>query len=420
MRAVTLARYLIGDLEAARTIASDPWRAIGVGLLFVTAAMIAREHDGVYLPAEPIHAALPFVGGLGGALASGSLLYAVSRLRGGASPGFGVMVTRWTALFLWTAPLAWLYGIPWERALDEHDAAVLNMMMLGLVATWRVTLSIRAGAMLFGASRTTVALVLLGVAAPLVAFGLLQQMMPLLVTMGGGRLPAGAAVAAGVSSRLLLVAMPAAIVLPILGLLAALDRSQPWSAATLGPPQARTNGPWGIALLALALGAPALALGQREQWHAHEVNVALVREDADAVIDALEDHRPEDFPPHWEPAPRGLFPWRPRARLLLDLLDASDTRPTTPRWARDHWLGALGELGAGYDRDRSVGPRFLARIAASSDADVRAMEAASDGVARELRYWPTADERGQREDEPLLEAARRRLGVELDDRETRF
>lgn len=126
MRATTLVRYLLGDLEAARTVASDPWRTIGVGLLLVTGAMIAREHDGAYLPAKPIHAALPFVAGLGGALASGSLLYAISRLRGGTSPGLVVMLTRWTALFLWTAPLAWLYGIPFERVFDEQDAAVLQ------------------------------------------------------------------------------------------------------------------------------------------------------------------------------------------------------------------------------------------------------------------------------------------------------
>lgn len=110
MRAATLVRYLFGDLDAARAIAADPWRAIGVGLLFVCSAMIAREYDGEYLPAEPIHIALPFLGGLGGALASGSLLYGVSRLRGGSTPGYVTMLARWTALFLFMAPLAWLYG----------------------------------------------------------------------------------------------------------------------------------------------------------------------------------------------------------------------------------------------------------------------------------------------------------------------
>ena len=42
-----------------------------------------------------------------------------------------------------TAPLAWLYAIPYERFLSPVGATRANLWTLGLVAAWRVLLIIR-------------------------------------------------------------------------------------------------------------------------------------------------------------------------------------------------------------------------------------------------------------------------------------
>lgn len=416
MRAGTLLRYLFGDLDAARTIASDPSRAIGIGLLFVCSAMIAREYDGEYLPGEPIHIALPFLGGLGGAFASGTLLYGVARFRRGVMPSYGTMLARWTALFLWTAPLAWLYAIPWDRFLSEHDAAVANMVVLGVVATWRVGLSVHVGSMLFGASPRHVSAVLLGVGAPLAAFGLFQQMLPLLATMGGGRLPVATQVAANVSSTLLIPAAFLALLMPVLGIATVFDKTESWNAAALDPPTPMRGGPLVIALVAIVFGVPMLAIGQREQRIAHAVMLAIRNDDAPAAIDALADHTPDELPPHWTPVP-GRFRWGRAPTSLLDLLDAADVRPDAAPWARTLWVRELAWSSFEQAREVDDGRRFLRRVAVLTDEDLESLGPARRHLDAQVGWWP--DEhwtlRGR---VPLSDAereelaiARRRLGV---------
>src|SRR5262249_10892210 len=46
-------------------------------------------------------------------------------------------------LFWLTAPLAWLYAIPYERFLSPGGATRANLMTLALVAAWRVVLMSR-------------------------------------------------------------------------------------------------------------------------------------------------------------------------------------------------------------------------------------------------------------------------------------
>ena len=108
----TLARYLAGGREAILTIASSR-HALWLGLLFVLSAGFAREYDGEDLLHEPGHLLLP----LGASLVSSLLLFGVlslGRATEEGEPPWGLRYLSFLGLFWMTAPLAWLYAVPYE------------------------------------------------------------------------------------------------------------------------------------------------------------------------------------------------------------------------------------------------------------------------------------------------------------------
>lgn len=141
MTLATLCKYLIGDRRAILDIAASR-SAVYIGLLFVLAAGLAREYDGEDLRSEPWH--LP----LGASLATSALLYlllqALLWIRGGQADGRRLRYRELLSLYWMTAPLALLYGIPFERFLSAADATRANLALLGIVSLWRVLLMSRA------------------------------------------------------------------------------------------------------------------------------------------------------------------------------------------------------------------------------------------------------------------------------------
>src|SRR5262245_61059042 len=124
--------YLIGNDKAIVRLASDR-RALWVGLLFVLSAGFAREYDGQDLLRQPWHLLLP----LGASLVSSFLLFCLLYCRliwtDPARPPFFSAYLSFLGLFWLTAPLAWLYAIPYERFMPETRAVEANLWTLGLV-----------------------------------------------------------------------------------------------------------------------------------------------------------------------------------------------------------------------------------------------------------------------------------------------
>lgn len=88
-----------------------------------------------------------------------------------------------------TAPMAWLYGIPFERLLGEREAASANVWILSIVSIWRVLILSRVYAVLFG-TYWLGALIRLGTfALTLVYAGVFVARVPLVNFMGGVHLP---------------------------------------------------------------------------------------------------------------------------------------------------------------------------------------------------------------------------------------
>ncbi|MFO0841704.1 MAG: hypothetical protein U0797_04780 [Gemmataceae bacterium] len=126
-----LLRYLLGRRDAIEAIAGNR-NALWIGLLFVLSAGFAREYDGEDLWNEPGYLVIP----LGASLVSSSLLfllaYGIAAGNGGARWGmFFPSYFAFLGLFWMTAPLAWLYAVPYEHFLSPVEAMRANLVTLG-------------------------------------------------------------------------------------------------------------------------------------------------------------------------------------------------------------------------------------------------------------------------------------------------
>src|SRR5574341_2207164 len=132
MSVQTLLLYLIGSRKAIETIASSR-SAVGLGLLFVLSAGFAREYDGADLLHEPWRVFIPFLASLVTSVILYSLLWATARVKEPAGLSFPEGFPSFLGLFWLTAPLAWLYAVPFERFLGPVEAMEANLACLGVV-----------------------------------------------------------------------------------------------------------------------------------------------------------------------------------------------------------------------------------------------------------------------------------------------
>jgi hypothetical protein len=192
MRLRTLPLYLIGNRQAILEIASDP-RAIWIGLLFVLSAGLAREYDAADLWGE-YH---PLFTPLAVSVAASLLLFLVGFGSmylypdpSGTRPPFWTAYRSFLALFWMTAPLAWLYAVPYERFLTPVDGTAANLWTLAVVATWRVLLMARVIAVITG-RRMITSFFLVMIFASATAFAAAAVVPPVKIVgfMGGTQVP---------------------------------------------------------------------------------------------------------------------------------------------------------------------------------------------------------------------------------------
>jgi hypothetical protein len=192
MRLRTLPLYLIGNRQAILEIASDS-RAIWLGLLFVLSAGLAREYDAEALVREPYFVMIP----VAVSTIASFLLFLVAcgpmyfyRESAGTRPPFGEAFQSFLGLFWMTAPLAWLYAIPYERFLSPVDATRANLWTLAVVAAWRILLMARVIAVITG-RRMLTSFFLVMVFASATAFAAAAVVPPVKIVsfMGGANVP---------------------------------------------------------------------------------------------------------------------------------------------------------------------------------------------------------------------------------------
>jgi len=323
----TLGLFLLGNGEAIRRLAATRQLWL-VGLLFTFSAGLAREYDAEDLLAEPWHLLIA----PGASWAAATALWLFVQFSGfgrwawspathdptlppGSPPHVDAPPTvvplaprlldsylAFLGLFWLTAPLAWFYGIPYERLMSAGEAANTNLTTLQLVALWRVVLMIRVLNVLYGIGPIVASIIVLLFGDALMLAALVAIPVPIFAIMGGVRL--------GDAER---VFATAALTGRILGTFAGLVLGLAWMCSF----SARRRWGWNIsqppvpllplaitAMVAIAWWCVWLPFTQPEQQLRHRVEHALRSNDFATGLNLLATHEADQFPPHWDPPPR--------------------------------------------------------------------------------------------------------------------
>ncbi len=307
MKASTLPRFLIGSRAAILEIAASRW-SLACAILFVISAGFAREYDGEDLVHEPWHVLRP----LAASLATGTILFLIvqtatinSKLRSGIeSPPSPQLYRVFMTLFWMTAPLAWLYAIPYERFLSPVDAVSANLTMLAIVSFWRVLLITRVISVIYGVAFVP-AWFLVMLFADIIVFFVVQFVeIPVIDVMGGIRHSARDQLIADTVFNLLILSFLTAPIW-ILGSLISLFFFKPkWPDLSEYASSNRSQGLIWLASVSVLVWAPVLFITQPEQMRRHEVESLLNSGQVEKALAVMSAHQHDDYPPQWEPPPR--------------------------------------------------------------------------------------------------------------------
>jgi hypothetical protein len=331
MRVATIIAYLTGRRAAILEVASDRTALVAAALLVLSAGL-ARNYDQASLRDEPWRLLGPFIASLA---INGPLfltIYGIARWKGIHGPGIGRAYLSFLTLYWMTAPLAWLYGIPYEAFLPPHEAARANLWTLGLVSAWRVALMVRVVSVVFNLPvRAALPLVMIVAdSAALAALHLLP--LPIISVMGGVN-PTNQMIAA----TALLATLVGWLTLPVWGVLmfftAYSRRTVPeWQVPSHPERAGRSRGALGFAVLVIAFWAALLPLTQPAQILAHRVERTYRSNGPAAALTLMSAHARTDFPFGWQPPPP-RFPAEPPNSEFLTVLEVIAEQPQAD-WVR--------------------------------------------------------------------------------------
>lgn len=358
---LTLIRFLMGQRAAILDVAACP-RALALGAVLVLSAGFAREYDGEDLLHEPWHLLIPH----GASLVTAFLLYTLVRLMGigrmrqplAFFSGFPMFLR----LYWMTAPLAWLYAIPFERWMSPGDAMFWNLRLLGIVSVWRVVLMIRVISVVYGAVplwRVIATVLLFGDAVMLMAIRLMP--VPVLHLMGGVRMTDSERILQSTTLLLQIAGFPALFILLIMTLF---PSTTPWTAIRFSQGSRVHGTTWLIAAVAILIWPFILPMTQPEQQRRRIAEQLIMARDFRGAIQFMSQHEQSAFPPHWSPPPHiAMFNPTPP---ISDVMEVLIEEPVA-EWVRTTFLEkfrktterTLGRYGFISDNELSSTLRIL-------------------------------------------------------------
>lgn len=346
-------RYLIGDRRAILELAASPW-SVAIGFLFVLSAGLAREYDGEDLLHQPWYALLPVAASLVASFVLYFFVVAGVVWRGRVRPPFLAGYPSFLGLFWLTAPLAWLYAVPYERFLSPFDAARANLLTLAVVALWRVLLMIRVLVVRFNYGVSAAVVLVLAFGDGVALLGLGFSPVQLIEMMGGLEpLPENEALVRTATSCLWLLG---AVTMPIWCIAANLDRSTIRLSLSAPPRNEMPGRPglslWGLAFASLAVWALVLPLTQPEQQLRFQVESACAAGRHDEMFAPTSSRpngcrRPGHYldPLRWRRAM--ACSWTPWTQCRCDRTPIGFERPT---WRNS---AACSFMASGVTKNRS-------------------------------------------------------------------
>lgn len=302
---LTLIGFLMGRRSAILDVAASP-HALALGGVLVLSAGFAREYDGEDLLHEPWHLLIPH----GASLLTAFLLYLLVRLTGIGKtqqlPTFFRGFPMFLRLYWMTAPLAWLYAIPFERWMSPGDATLWNLRLLGIVSVWRVVLMIRVIGVVYGAGplwRVISTVLLFGDAVMLIAIRFVP--VPVLNLMGGVRMTESEQLLQTTTFLLQIVGFPSLFILLIMTLV---PTAKPWTPMIFSQPSRVHGTTWLLAAVSILIWRFILPVTQPEQQRRRVAEQLIMARDFPAAFMFMSKHDRANFPPHWSPPPHVAQP----------------------------------------------------------------------------------------------------------------
>ncbi len=335
LKFTALLRFLVGQEAAIQEIAANRG-ALWAGLAFCVSTAFARHYDGKYLFREPWFLLAPAAA----SIVTSSILFAamyvvVSIKARRIQRGYGQAYLSFLGLYLMTAPLAWLYGIPYERFLNEVDAAQANVWTLELVSIWRIVLMSRVFSVLIPCSLISAFSKFGTFAFAMFYTALIYARMPLVDFMGGVRVPASVEpITTPYMLFMFFGFFP--LVLGGIGILASIAvEDSDWSLKGFLASQPRTTASRQLliaAMLVTLVFAAAMPITQREQRLRYQVEAEYKSGDIDRALTTLSTHRRTEFPPQWTPPPWPEYEDGARDPKFLQIVQAVQSREDIPPW----------------------------------------------------------------------------------------
>lgn len=293
--------YLAGSRRGIMAIARSR-AALAVGALLVFTGSIARNYDAKDLIAEWGSLLHGIVVSTLNALALYTLVYGVAAAKRMKCPKYLDGFLSFLGLFWMTAPMAWLYAVPYEQFQSPVDAVYSNAWTLAFVSVWRVLLITRALQVIWNAQYWAVLCIVLLFSDVVVFMGTRLAPVPMVDLMGGLQ---HAPEEAALSSMNFLVTYLSVVSFPVwfIAVLAALAKLKgKWSVEA--PGEQASPSVWALPLMALAALAPAVWIMQPQQRARHEVEEVMRSGRVEEGMTEMTRLGRGSFPPVWDPPPR--------------------------------------------------------------------------------------------------------------------
>ncbi len=341
MRISTLPKYLIGNRSAILEVAGSRM-ALTIGILFTISAGFAREYDGEDLLHEPWYVLIP----LAASLVMGSALFAlihraVSLRRKdveGTPPSQAKAFRSFIGLFLMTAPLAWLYAVPYEEFLSPFEAMRWNLCTLAVVAVWRVILISRVISVVYG-MRLVHAFFLVMLFADVLTFLVVVLMpKPIVAIMGGIRYSEVDRLVLYVTHNLMVWSVLTVLVWLIGSVICLNLIKKAWPDQQSQQATHKHHSLFVFALVSIVAWTPALWISQPDQWRKREADELLRKGEVAKAFQLMSMHEPDQYPASWNPPPRNTYgEYVPEIDEIIEVM--RDNWPTD--WVAEIYLDKI-------------------------------------------------------------------------------
>jgi hypothetical protein len=238
-----------------------------------------------------------------------------------------------------TAPLAWLYAVPYERFLSPGNAVRANFLTLALVAAWRVALMVRVVSVLSRRSVQSSLFLVMAFADAAAVLAVYLVPKPAVSFMGGIRLSDSEQVVLEATLLVACFSINLAPVWLIGGVIAFFSEDPVWQVSPArAKPLSAEPGIWILTVLSVVVWLPILPWTQAEQRLRSQVEQDLKADRIAEALDVMSAHAPHDFPPQWEPPPHMGYE-HPSPNILDVMAVVLDRGPAD--WVRTLYVDKL-------------------------------------------------------------------------------